>query len=58
MKKSTIERKPVGFRLIPAVVKAIKQLALNNDIQVNLVVEEALKEYLEKYASISNTYNG
>lgn len=55
MQKSNIERKPVGYRLSPTVIKAIKVIAVNNDMQVNIVVEEALSEYIAKYGSGKTT---
>ncbi|MBF0459550.1 MAG: hypothetical protein HQK99_16790 [Nitrospirae bacterium] len=47
MEKSTVERKPSGYRLNPAITKALKIFAINNDLPVNVVLERAITEYLE-----------
>ena len=46
--KSTIERRSFGIRLDPALVKELKILAAQRDTQVNLLLEEAIRDFLEK----------
>ena len=46
--KSTIERKSFGIRLNPALVKELKIMAAQRDTQVNLLLEEAIRDFLEK----------
>ncbi len=47
--KSPIERKSFGIRLDPDLVKELKILAAKKDSQVNHLLEEAIKDLLEKY---------
>lgn len=46
--KSTIERRSFGIRLNPALVKELKILAAQRETQVNLLLEEAIRDFLEK----------
>ena len=46
---SKTPREPFGVRLDPEVVTAIKILAAKRRTQVNLLIEEAIKDLLRKY---------
>ena len=46
--KSNIERKSFGIRLTPELVRELKILAAQRDTQVNLLLEEAIRNFLEK----------
>lgn len=47
--KLTIKRKPIGIRLNPQLVKTLKMIALEKEIQVNLLLEEAIQDLINKY---------
>jgi predicted transcriptional regulator len=49
---SNSPREPFGVRLDPEVVTAIKILAAKRRTQVNLIVEEALRDILRKYGEV------
>lgn len=45
--KAQIIREQTGFRLRPELVKAFRYLAVDTGKPVNVVIEEALEEYLQ-----------
>ena len=45
-------REPFGVRLDPELVTSVKILAAKKRTQVNLLVEEALKDLLKKYREV------
>lgn len=47
--KSTVKRKSFGIRLDIDLVKSLKHIATDKDEQLNLLVEEGIREVLEKY---------
>jgi len=46
--KSDISRTQTGFRLRPEIVKTLRHLAIDRGCSPNLIVEEALEDYLHK----------
>lgn len=46
--KAHIQREQTGFRLRPELVKAFRYLAVDTGRPVNIVIEEALEEYLQR----------
>ena len=46
--KSEVARKSFGIRLNPALVRELKIMAAQRDTQVNLLLEEAIRDFLEK----------
>lgn len=46
--KSEISRTQTGFRLRPEIVKILRHLAIDRGCAPNLLVEEALNDYLLK----------
>lgn len=49
---STQPREPFGVRLDPEVIMSIKILAAKKRTQVNLLIEEALRDLLRKYKDV------
>jgi len=49
---SSQPREPFGVRIDPELVTAMKILAAKKRTQVNLLVEEALKDILRKYQEV------
>ena len=47
--KSSITRKPVGFRLDFELVKLLKILAIEQNMPVNVLLEESIHDLLKKY---------
>ncbi len=47
--KSSNERKPFGIRIKPELMKKLRMLAVEKDMQVNHLLEEAIEDLLEKY---------
>lgn len=47
--KLTVSKKLCGFRLNVELVKMLKILAIEQNIPVNLLLEEAIQEVLKKY---------
>lgn len=45
--KAQITREQTGFRLRPELVKAFRYIAVDTGKPVNVVIEEALEEYLQ-----------
>ena len=50
--KSNIIRKPVGFRLDFELVKMLKILAIEQNRQVNVLLEESIQDLLRKYKEV------
>ena len=50
-KKSEVERKLFGVRIIPDKMKALKIHALNRDLPLSHVLEEAIDEFLKKHGT-------
>jgi hypothetical protein len=50
-KKSTTPKKLCGFRLDLELVKQLKILAIEKNLPVNLLLEEAIQGLLTKYAN-------
>ena len=49
---SSQPREPFGVRIDPELVTAMKILAAKKRTQVNLLVEEAIKDLLQKYREV------
>jgi hypothetical protein len=47
--KSQVERKTFGFRLDIELVKKLKITAVNKDQAANILLEESIRDLLEKY---------
>ncbi len=47
--KSDINRVQSGLRLRPEIIKALRHLALDLEQPLNVVIETAAEEYLEKH---------
>jgi hypothetical protein len=47
--KTETERQQTGFRLRTDLVKALRHLAIDTGKPANVVIEQALEEYLQKY---------
>ncbi len=50
--KSSTERKPFGIRIKPELMKKLRMLAVEKDMQVNHLLEEAIEDLLEKYKEV------
>jgi len=53
--KSSVEtsaRKSFGIRLRPELVKALKRIAVEKEMPVNRVLEEAIQDYIKKNKTI------
>jgi predicted transcriptional regulator len=50
-KKMAIPRKPCGFRLDVELVKQLKILAIEKNLPVNLLLEEAIQGLLTRHAT-------
>jgi hypothetical protein len=48
-KKTTKERKSLIARLTPDMIKELKHLAVDRDVSMNALVEEAISDLLKKY---------
>lgn len=46
--KTETERQQTGFRLRSDLVRALRHLAIDTGKPVNVVIEEALEDYLQK----------
>lgn len=46
--KSEVARKSFGIRLNPSLVKELKIMAAQQETQVNLLLEKAIRDFLEK----------
>jgi len=46
--KGDINRTQTGFRLRPEVVKVVRHLAIDRGCSPNVIVEEALEDYLHR----------
>jgi len=49
IKNETSDLKMVGIRMPPELIKAIKQLALDNDTSMQKIAVDALQDYLKKH---------
>jgi predicted HicB family RNase H-like nuclease len=49
VQKLQINRKPFGFRLDAELVKQLKVLAAKQELAVNVLLEEAIRDLLTKY---------
>lgn len=47
--KSQVERKPFGFRLDTELVKKLKITAVNKGKAANILLEESIRDLMEKY---------
>ncbi len=47
--KNIIQRKPLGVRISPELIKQIKHLAIDKGKPLNILIEEALTDILKKY---------
>jgi hypothetical protein len=50
-RKMAIPRKPCGFRLNVELVKQLKILAIEKNLPVNLLLEEAIQGLITRYAN-------
>lgn len=46
------DRKSYGIRLTPELVKALKRIAVEREMPVNRVLEEAIQDYIKKNKGI------
>jgi predicted transcriptional regulator len=46
---STVERKSIGLRVDVDLIRELRVLAAQNDMQLNLMLEEAIRDLLKKY---------
>ena len=50
--KAEVERKSIGIRVDVKIMKELKFLALKQDRQLNLVLEDAIKEYCKNHKKL------
>lgn len=46
--KATVERKSIGVRIDVKLMKELKLLAVKQETQLNLVLEDAIRDYIKK----------
>ena len=47
--KATVERQQLGARVNTDLVKKLKHLAIDKGVSFNILIEEALEDFLKKY---------
>ncbi len=58
MPKSTVERKSIGIRIDVDLMKDIKKIAIDQERQLNLVLEDAIREYCKAQRSFRTHERG